>query len=253
MILHSNIIGQGQPFIILHGFLGMSDNWKTLGRKFSEQGYEVHLVDQRNHGRSPHDAAFNYEVLIRDLEQYCDSYKLSNIVLLGHSMGGKVSMLFAAKYPQIVSKLIVADISPRYYPVHHQTILEGLSALNLDVLTSRKEADEVLANYVSEFGTRQFLLKNLYWVEKGKFALRVNLKVLKDNVEEIGEALPTNSIFKGDTLFLRGDKSDYILEQDETLIKIHFPNSVLVTINNAGHWLHTENPDTFFESLVSFL
>ena len=213
----------------------------------------MHLVDQRNHGRSPHDEVFNYEVLIRDLKQYCDSYKLSNIVLLGHSMGGKVAMLFAAKYPQMVSKLLVADISPRYYPVYHQTILEGLSALDLGVLKTRKEADEVLANYVSEFDVRQFLLKNLYWVEKGKFALRINLKVLKDNVEEIGEALPTNSIFKGDTLFLRGDKSDYILEQDEKLIKIHFPNSVLVTINNAGHWLHTENPDTFFESLVSFL
>ena len=166
MILHSNILGQGQAFIILHGFLGMSDNWKTLGRKLSEQGYEVHLVDQRNHGRSPHDASFNYEVLIRDLEQYCDSYKLSNIVLLGHSMGGKVAMLFATKYPELVSKLIVADISPRYYPLHHQTILEGLSVLDLDVLKTRKEADDVLANYVSEFGTRQFLLKNYIGLKK---------------------------------------------------------------------------------------
>jgi len=253
MILHSNILGQGQAFIILHGFLGMSDNWKTLGRKFSEQGYEVHLVDQRNHGRSPHDAEFNYQVLIRDLEQYCDSYKLSNIVLLGHSMGGKVSMLFAAKYPQMVSKLIVADISPRYYPVYHQTILEGLSALNLDVLTSRKKADEILANYVSEFDVRQFLLKNLYWVEKGKFALRINLKVLKDNVEEIGEALPTNSIFKGDTLFLRGDKSDYISINDEALIKSHFPKATLNTIENAGHWLHAENPKDFFNQIIKFI
>lgn len=253
MILHSNILGQGQAFIILHGFLGMGNNWKTLGKQFSNQGYEMHLVDQRNHGRSPHDVAFNYEVLIQDLEQYCDEHKLTNIVLLGHSMGGKTAMLFAIKYPELVSKLIVADISPRYYPLHHQTILEGLSALNLDVLKTRKEADEVLENYVSEFGTRQFLLKNLYWVEKGKFALRINLKALIENVEEIGEALPINSIFERDTLFLRGDKSDYISIDDKALIKSHFSKATLKTVENSGHWLHAENPKDFFNHIIKFI
>ena len=208
MLLHSNILGQGQAFIILHGFLGMSNNWKTLGKSFAEQGYEVHLVDQRNHGRSFHDETFNYEVLVQDLKHYYDSYKLSNIVLLGHSMGGKAAMLFAVKYPELVSKLILADIAPRYYPIRHDIILEGLSALDFGIIKTRKEADDVLSNYVSEFGIRQFLLKNLYWVKKGQLGLRVNLKALKDNIEQIGEALPTNSIFKRDTLFLRGDKSD---------------------------------------------
>lgn len=253
MRLHSNILGQGQPFIILHGYLGMSDNWKTLGKRFNEQGYEVHLVDQRNHGRSFHDEEFNYEVLIQDLKQYCDSFKLSNIVLLGHSMGGKVAMLFAVKYPQMISKLIVADISPRFYPVHHDSILEGLSALDFEMIKTRKDADLVLSNYVSEFGIRQFLLKNLYWVENGQLGLRINLIVLKDNVEEIGEALPTNSIFEGDTLFLRGDKSDYINHNDEAIIKAHFPNALVITINNAGHWLHAENPKDFFEEVMKFV
>jgi len=253
MRLHSNILGQGQPFIILHGFLGMSDNWKTLGKRFNEQGYEVHLVDQRNHGRSFHDEEFNYEVLIQDLKQYCDSFKLSNIVLLGHSMGGKVAMLFAIKYPQMISKLIVADISPRFYPVHHDSILEGLSTLDFEMIKTRKDADLVLSNYVSEFGIRQFLLKNLYWVENGQLGLRINLIALKDNVEEIGEALPTNSIFEGDTLFLRGDKSDYINHNDEAIIKAHFPNALVITINNAGHWLHAENPKDFFEEVMKFV
>jgi len=114
MELYSNILGQGKPFIFLHGFLGMSDNWKTLGTKFSEEGYEVHLLDQRNHGRSFHSDDFNYEVMVEDLKHYCDSHNLTDVILLGHSMGGKVAMLFAVEYPELVSKLIIADISPRF-------------------------------------------------------------------------------------------------------------------------------------------
>lgn len=253
MLLHSNILGEGTPFLILHGFLGMSDNWKTLGNKFSEEHFQVHLIDQRNHGRSFRDDEFNYEVLVEDLKQYCDHYQLKDIVLLGHSMGGKTAMLFATKYPELVSKLIIADIAPRFYPIHHDQILEGLSSLNFDVLKSRTEADNILSQYVSDFGTRQFLLKNLYWQEKGKLGFRFNLKVLKDNVEEVGEALPVSNSYSGDTLFLRGDKSEYIALSDESLIKMQFPNSNIQTIENAGHWLHAENPTDFFNSVLRFL
>ena len=253
MLLHSNILGEGTPFLILHGFLGMSDNWKTLGNKFSEEHFQVHLIDQRNHGRSFRDDEFNYEVLVEDLKQYCDHYQLKDIVLLGHSMGGKTAMLFATKYPELVSKLIIADIAPRFYPIHHDQILEGLSSLNFDVLKSRTEADNILSQYVSDFGTRQFLLKNLYWQEKGKLGFRFNLKVLKDNVEEVGEALPVSNSYSGDTLFLRGDKSEYIALSDEFLIKMQFPNSNIQTIENAGHWLHAENPTEFFNSVLRFL
>ncbi len=253
MILHSNIIGEGMPFLILHGFLGMSDNWKTLGNKFAENNYQVHLIDQRNHGRSFHDDEFNYEVLVEDLKQYCDHHQLNNVILLGHSMGGKTAMLFATTYPEIVSKLIVADISPRFYPIHHDQILEGLSSLDFDALKSRTEADKVLSHYVSDFGTRQFLLKNLYWAEKGKLGFRMNLEVLKNNVAEVGEALPISNTFSGDTLFLRGDKSEYIALNDAALIKMQFPNSTIETIANAGHWLHAENPDDFYDSVMRFL
>lgn len=253
MQLYSNIIGEGKPFIILHGFLGMSDNWKTLGAQFSEKGFQVHLIDQRNHGRSFWSNTFNYEVLAEDLKNYCEEHDLKDIILMGHSMGGKTAMLFATEYPELVSKLLVADISPRFYPVHHDGILNGLSALNFDDIKSRGEADDILSNYVSDFGTRQFLLKNLYWKEKGKLALRMNLEVLKNEVAEVGEALPWYAIFDKDTLFLRGDRSEYIGFADESVIKNHFAKAKIVTISNAGHWLHAENPEEFFDAVMAFL
>lgn len=246
-------MGEGQPFIILHGFLGMSDNWKSLGVKFSEAGYQIHLVDQRNHGRSFHDNAFDYEVLAEDLKRYCDDHQLNNIILLGHSMGGKTAMLFSTLFPELVSKLMVADISPRFYPIHHDAILSGLSALDFSELKSRGEADDVLSKYVSDYGTRLFLLKNLYWIEKGQLALRINLEVLKEHVSEVGEALPIHSKFEKPTLFLRGDKSEYVMPNDEALIKQHFPLAEIETISNAGHWLHAENPKEFYDAVINFI
>ena len=252
MLLHSNILGQGNPFIFLHGFLGMSDNWKTLGTKFSEH-YEAHLIDQRNHGRSFHSHDFNYELMVQDLKGYIESHNLNDIILLGHSMGGKTAMLFAVEYPQLVEKLIIADISPRYYPTHHDDILKGLTSLDFDSLKSRGEADDQLKRYVPDFGTRQFLLKNLYWETKEKLALRLNLEALKENLNEVGEPLPMHSKFEKDTLFLRGDKSEYISLQDESIIKTHFPKAKIETISNAGHWLHAENPSEFFEAVNKFI
>ena len=253
MLLHSNIIGEGKPFVILHGFLGMGDNWKTLAKQFSEEGYQIHLVDQRNHGRSFHNENFDYDILAEDLKNYCNYHSLENIILLGHSMGGKTAMLFAAKYPDIVKKLIVADISPRFYPIHHDAILEGLASLDFETLESRTEADKQLSKYVSEFGVRQFLLKNLYWVEKGQLGLRINLEGLKNEVAEIGEALSTQAIFEKDTLFLRGDRSEYIGVGDESIISNHFPKAQIISISNAGHWLHAENPKEFFDAVMQFL
>lgn len=253
MILHSNTFGEGKSFVILHGFLGMGDNWKTLARQFSVSNFEMHLIDQRNHGRSFHSDEFDYEIMAEDLKQYCDVNSLSDIVLLGHSMGGKTAMLFATKYPELVRKLIVADISPRYYPVHHDAILEGLSSLDFSEIKSRGEADKVLSNYVHEIGTRMFLLKNLYWVEKGQLGLRINLEVLKENISEVGEALSVHATFEKSTLFLRGDKSEYIGVADEGIIKRHFPNSQLKTISNAGHWLHAENPKDFYNTVIDFI
>ena len=149
--------------------------------------------------------------------------------------------------------MIIADISPRYYPTHHDDILKGLSSLDFERLESRGDAEDQLKRYVPDLGTRQFLLKNLYWKTKERLALRLNLQALKEHVNEVGEALPTHSKFDKDTLFLRGDKSEYISLEDETIIKTHFPKAKIETITNAGHWLHAENPREFFEAVNKFL
>ena len=252
-VLHSRIIGEGVPFLILHGFLGMSDNWKTMALRFSKLGYQLHLIDQRNHGRSFHSDIFDYDAMAADLEAYYQHHQLESALLLGHSMGGKTAMLFAALYPQRVQKLIIADIAPRFYPTHHQTILEGLSSLDFSIIKSRKQADLQLSNYIPEFGIRQFLLKNLYWKFPSELGLRLNLEVLKTCAGAVGEACPQNCKVSISTLFIRGDRSEYISLEDEKQISNQFLNYRLKTISNAGHWLHAENPEAFFTTVVEFL
>lgn len=253
MLLHSQIIGEGKPLIILHGFLGMGDNWRTLANRISELGFQVHLVDARNHGRSFHSDEFSYEIMVEDLIDYCRHYDLDKMVLLGHSMGGKTAMNFAVKYPDMISKLVIVDISPREYPLHHQIILRGLESINLSIVKTRQDADEALARYIKEGSIRQFLLKNLYWKSKGQLALRMNLPALIRNIDEIGKPLPANAAFNGDVFFLKGERSNYIESADELLIKKHFPQSKITVISNAGHWLHAENPSEFYVYLKEFL
>lgn len=252
-MLYSKIEGEGKPFLILHGFLGMSDNWKTLGTQFSEIGYQVHMLDLRNHGRSFHSTEFNYEVMAKDIVEYCNFYQLQNIILLGHSMGGKVAMQVAVNNPELIEKLIVADIGPKYYAPHHQTILAGLNAVDFSSKPSRSEVEKQLSKYISDFGTRQFLLKSLFWKTPEQLAFRFNLEVFNDKVQEIGKELKTNIKFEKPTLFLRGSKSNYILDEDRLGIEHYFPNSKIVTIKDAGHWLHAENPSDFCKEVVAFL
>ena len=251
-ILHSRIVGEGQPFVILHGYFGMGDNWKSLGNQFAEH-YEVHMVDQRNHGRSFHSDDFDYELLAEDLYNYVEHYELENIILLGHSMGGKTAMLFAVEYPELVDTLLVADISPRYYQPHHNEILKALNSVDFSIHNSRKLVEEQLANYIPELGTRQFLLKSVYWREKGQLDFRFNLPSLTENNSEVGKALPSFTSFEGATLFLAGGNSNYITSQGEPLINAHFPNAKIVTVPNAGHWLHAENPKGFYNEVTEFL
>ncbi|QBA65548.1 alpha/beta fold hydrolase [Muriicola soli] len=251
--LHSNILGEGQPLLVLHGFLGMSDNWKTLGSEYAENGYEVHLIDQRNHGKSFWSDEFDYSLLAEDLKDYMDDFQIEKATLLGHSMGGKTVMQFACTYPQRVRKLIVADISPKFYPPHHQYIIDALLALPLDQVKSRSEADSELAKHLNDWGIRQFLLKSLHWVEKGRLSFRFNLKVLATKMEEIGDSISGSDSYKGPTLFLRGSRSEYISEQDLPMIKQHFPSAVLETVPDSGHWLHAENPEEFMKLSLQFL
>ena len=252
-MLYSKIEGSGKPLLILHGFLGMSDNWKTLGVQFASEGFEVHILDLRNHGRSFQSEEFSYELMVQDIVQYCEEHQLEKINVLGHSMGGKTAMLLAARFPNLVEKLIVADIGPKYYAPHHQDILAGLNAVDFSQKPSRNDVEEILSQYIPDFGTRQFLLKSLYWQEPGQLAFRFNLAVFNKKITEIGVSLPTDLVFEKPTLFIRGGNSNYVLDQDIEAIKVQFPNAEIETIPNAGHWLHAENPALFYQLSLSYL
>lgn len=253
MELYSRIEGEGKPLLILHGFLGMSDNWKSLATKYAEEGFQVHVLDLRNHGKSPHSERFDYQAMVEDVVGYCKQHDLNKILVIGHSMGGKVAMFLAVAFPDLIEKLVVADIGPKYYPPHHQKIMQALNAVDFSVKPSRAEVEEILAQYIHDFGTRQFLLKNLYWVEPGQLGFRFNLKVFNQEIAIIGEALPITAHFDKPVLFLRGDKSDYILDSDFETIYYHFPDCKIETVSNAGHWLHAENPSEFFRYSINYL
>lgn len=251
MKLNFKKTGSGHPLVILHGLFGSLDNWFSIAKELTEH-YTLYLVDQRNHGDSPHADAWNYDVMVGDLKELLDAEGLDKIYLMGHSMGGKTVMNFAVKYPEYVEKLIVADIAPRYYAPHHETILEGLNSLDLKSIQSRKEADEQLAEYVPELGTRQFLLKSLTRGSEG-FAWKINLSVISKNIENVGEALAEGSQFTGPTLFLAGGNSNYIQQKDLPDLESHFPNHELEFVANAGHWLHAEQPHAVVEEMRKFL
>ena len=240
-----------QPLIILHGVFGSSDNWLTLGKRLAE-GYRVFLLDQRNHGQSSHDEEFTYQAMADDLKHFIQDKGLEHAYIIGHSMGGKVSMLFALQNPEMLERLMVVDIAPRAYPVHHEAILNGLQSIDLNSLKSRGQADKALAEYVPILGVRQFLLKNLYRKDKSTFAWRINLPVLARDIEKIGVEIEGKA-FEKPTRFIRGLNSDYIQDQDQAHIQRLFPNSELVDFPKAGHWIHAEDPDGFYNTTVEFL
>jgi len=254
MLLHSVIQGEGKPLLIIHGFLGMSDNWKTLAGQYVAAGFQTHAIDMRNHGKSFHSDEFTYQAMVGDLVEYIKHYNLGKVDIIGHSMGGKAAMFFAVQYPELLDKLIIADIGPKYYKPHHQDVMAALNAVDFSVHTDRSAVEAAMEPNLPDLGTRQFLLKSVYWVEPGKqLGFRFNLDSLNKNIENIGEALPEGTIFNEPTLFLRGDKSNYIKDEDFGLIKEHFPQAELKTIHNSGHWLHAENPKDFLAETLEFL
>ncbi|MDG2371912.1 MAG: alpha/beta fold hydrolase [Flavobacteriaceae bacterium] len=252
--LYSNILGEGDKhIIILHGFLGMGDNWKSQANIIASYGFKVHLLDQRNHGRSFWKQEFNYNVLVDDLLVYMNEQNIYRSILIGHSMGGKTAMVFSFKYPERLNKLIVIDISPKKHVSNHDKILNGLASFNFDLIKSRKEADIHLSRYVPEIKVRQFLLKNLFWISPGKLDLRLNISVLKNSEKEVGREITPMNIYKKPVLFLKGENSDYILNKDLILIDKYFPKSKVEIIKNAGHWLHSENQKDFINKVSTFI
>lgn len=243
----------GPAVIFLHGIFGSSDNYVTISRAIAAQGFRVFSVDQRNHGQSPRSDEFDYDLMAADLHEFIQDHQLDKPVLIGHSMGGKTVMQYAMSYPDTYSKLIVVDIAPRFYPVHHGEILRGFNAVPLQTLSNRNEADTIFSEYERAPAVRQFLLKNLYRTSEGKFDWRINLPVLEREIHGVGEELKAVRQVTEPTLFMRGSESPYITEEDEQTIKRIFPNAVVQTIAGAGHWVQAEKPAEFVEAVLAFI
>lgn len=252
--------GEGFPLIIIHGLFGSADNWRTLAKKFAEH-YKVYCIDLRNHGRSPHINDMSYGAMAADLLKFMQDRDIDQAHIIGHSMGGKVAMQLALSHPESVAKLVVADIAPVVYEHGHDDVIDAFYAVrNAGGVASRKEADQLMSQHVSELGIRQFLITNLEKKDTGKMEWRVGLDQIRDNYESVilAPSLTTESgqvgqVFGGDSLFIRGDRSNYVLDQYRPQIDALFPNAELQTVEGTGHWLHAEKPLEFLERISTFL
>ena len=243
--------GEGPPLIVLHGLFGSSDNWYTLAKSFSAH-FTVFLIDQRNHGQSPHTDEFNYSVLTEDLQEFIEEHKLQKPAIIGHSMGGKTAMNYAVRYPDNLGKLVVVDIVPKTYPIHHDQILEGLIVVPVATLSSRNEADRVLSVYVPEAEVRQFLLKNLSRKSEGGFEWKINVDAINKNIEAMALGMVQQGTYEGPVLFVKGKRSNYFKAGDEELIKKIFPLATF-TVLDTGHWVQAENPEAFGKLVLNYL
>ena len=244
-------LGSGPPLVILHGFLGTSDNWITVGKDLSKK-YTVYLVDQRNHGLSPHADSNTLFDMAADLKEFLVANVISDPILMGHSMGGKVLIKFAQQYRGDFESLIIVDISPKYYPPHHAEIFKGLRSIDLPKIKDRKDVDDKLSFYIKEFSVRQFLLKNLNRID-GSFSWKANLPVLEAAMTDIGESLESDYVSDRPVYFIRGENSNYVEREDRNSIKKMFPIAKILTIKNAGHWVHAENQSAFLSTIKSLL
>ncbi len=261
MKLFHRKIGEGQALIILHGLYGSSDNWLSIARQLSE--FSCFLPDQRNHGRSPHMPTNTYEDMVADLLGFVTENKLNKVILMGHSMGGKVAMLFALKYPEFVDKLIVIDIAPKNYKnasnfgietSNHQFILNTLSGLKPEQFSNRKELDKALSSKLKDGNLRSFLLKNIKRDANGSLKWRLNLNVLNESIDQILDGF--SDIKEGsnlDALFVKGEHSPYIQGDDIFFVNNLFPKNQLVTIPDSGHWVHAEQPKLLVNTIRYFL
>lgn len=254
MELNYKSFGQGDPIIILHGMFGTLDNWQTIGKQLAEN-YTVYIVDQRNHGRSPHVDLIDYPSMAADLKEFMEAHWMFKAHILGHSMGGKTAMQFAFDQPDMVDKLIVVDIAPKQYPGGHNKILEALLALDLKQVKERSDVKNFLREklpYEAD-STILFLMKNLSRKKDGGFAWKMNFRVIYDHYQDILAAIRGNHPYDGETLFIRGENSRYIEDEDWQPTLSLFPNATLKTITNAGHWVHAEQPEILLKSVREFL
>ena len=250
MQLHYKNLGQGQPLILLHGLFGSADNWGYIAKHFS-QTHQVISVDLRNHGRSPHSDSHDYTDMADDLIELCDSLNLESMHLLGHSLGGKVAMQFATQYAERVDQLIVVDMAMRTYPDAQTYLIDAMMAIDLPTMQTRSEVDQALSSTIVNATVRQFLLMNLVKTD-GKLQWRINLPALKANYPAIRQAVCESAQFNKPSLFIRGDRSDYVRNDDVEHIKTHFIKAQFASLP-TGHWVHAEQPQAFIEVVAKFL
>lgn len=254
-VLHAAIYpspaSEALPLVILHGFLGASGNWHTLARRWAETRPML-VPDARNHGRSFHADAFGYAEMTDDLAALLDDRHVERVDLLGHSMGGKTAMRFAVEHPHRVRRLVVADISPFASPAQFAPYLDAMAAVDLAAVTDRDAVEAALRQAVPDWGVRQFLLKNLSRTREG-FRWTINLPVLRAAWQDVGKAVDLHGTFDGPTLFVRGERSGYVTDADWPLVQTRFPHAELATVPKAGHWLHADQPEAFFEIVEAFL
>lgn len=254
MLLYTHSSGQhnsSTPVVLIHGLFGSYENLGVIARSLSEQ-FHIINIDVRNHGRSEHSEQMNYALMTEDLAQTLDALGINHVALLGHSMGGKLAMAFALAYPERVTKLILADVAPIHYPPRHTNVFAGLMAVDLANITSRTDADKQLAEFITEPGVRQFLLKSLI-KENDSFAWRFNLAALYENYNELIAAGAEQGQYLGPTLFIKGGNSDYILPEHKQRITQLFPKAEAKVIQDTGHWLHAEKPAMFSRLVIDFL
>ena len=251
MELNYQSYGTGPSLIILHGLFGMLDNWHTVARLLSAD-FRVFAVDQRNHGRSPHSAEFNYRVMASDMRDFMDQHGLGSAFLLGHSMGGKTAMETALCFSERVDKLVVIDIAPREYPAHHDSILDALTSTPLTGASSRQDVENALATKIADPAVRQFLMKNLARNEQGGFRWKLNLPVIAAHYSEIMSSIRSPDRFTKPVLVVRGTKSSYVSDTDITELRTLFPN-LRVAEFNTGHWVHAEAPEGLSTTVTDFL
>ncbi len=245
--------GNGEPIMILHGLLGSKDNWNTLAKKWAGLGYKVVLPDLRDHGRSPHTDQITYQLMAADTIRLIEDLQLGAVTLVGHSMGGKVAMQLALDMPDLVRDLIIIDISPKEYLLGHEVIFNALLGLDLSNLHSRTDAADHLKKYIEDEGVVLFLLKNLSRKKAGGFVWKVNLPVIIDNYNSILTSIESKYPYNSRSLFIRGSKSPYIADEDFSIIRNLFPLAEIVTIMEAGHWVHAEKPQELFGVINDFL
>jgi esterase len=243
---------QGQPLLILHGVFGMLDNWHSLSKKLSHH-HVVYSIDLRNHGQSPHNSEMTYEVMASDVAKLIKKEKLDQVILLGHSMGGKVAMKFATMYPDALLSLIIADIAPKRYKPGHLKIFKALKAIDFRSIKSRKEANKALADCIPDHGLVYFLMKNLTRHKDGSYGLKMNLEAIENAYDEIIGEITFDWPLSMPTLFLKGGDSNYVTEEDEHEIEKWFSNVEFDEVDEAGHWLHADHPEMFLEKVKSFI